>query len=266
MDGRKQSFRTVGEGEGVRRKAKRLVEQLNRMEQVPKDGEDRFLSWHRSGEPLPLDRAVRDHARAAKQTVAVSTATRYRQFAERLVERLGRVDLRRLQKEDIGRFVRAEHADGRGKDPTINACVLLRGAVLAALRTRDEAGRPHMAVALSRPSPPYASGTSIANKPMSPARLSSVGTTPGFFSPISAMRGITSLSMNSSAVRAIARCCSVKSSGVKTSSGMGSIRKAEPTGTLTANPPREDGAADAEGVASSPVHILATELVDRGSS
>jgi len=123
-----------------------------------------------------------------------------------------------------------------------------------------------MAVALSRPSPPYASGTSIANKPMSPARLSSVGTTPGFFSPISAMRGITSLSMNSSAVRAIARCCSVKSSGVKTSSGMGSIRKAEPTGTLTANPPREDGAADAEGVASSPVHILATELVDRGSS
>jgi hypothetical protein len=36
------------------------------MEQVPEDGEDRFLSWHRSGEPLPLDRAVRDHARAAK--------------------------------------------------------------------------------------------------------------------------------------------------------------------------------------------------------
>ena len=117
MDGRKQNFRTVGEGEGARRKAKRLASQLNRMEAVPEDGEDRFLSWHRSGEPLPLDRSVRDHARAAKQTVAVSTATRYRQFAERLVERLGGVDLRRLQKEDIGRFVRAEHADGRGKDP-----------------------------------------------------------------------------------------------------------------------------------------------------
>jgi integrase len=144
MEGRKQSFRTVGEGESARRKAKKLADQLNRMEQVPKDGEDRFLSWHRSGEPLPLDRAVRDHARAAKQTVAVSTATRYRQFAERLVERLGDVDLRRLQKEDIGRFVRAEHADGRGKDPAINACVLLRGAILAALRTRDETGRPHM--------------------------------------------------------------------------------------------------------------------------
>jgi len=144
MEDRKQSFRTVGEGESARRKAKKLADQLNRMEQVPKDGEDRFLSWHRSSEPLPLDRAVRDHARAAKQTVAVSTATRYRQFAERLVERLGGVDLRRLQKEDIGRFVRAEHADGRGKDPTINACVLLRGTILAALRTRDEVGRPHM--------------------------------------------------------------------------------------------------------------------------
>jgi len=57
MDGRKQSFRTVGEGEGARRKAKRLADQLKRVEQVPKDGEDRFLSWHRSGDPLPLDRA-----------------------------------------------------------------------------------------------------------------------------------------------------------------------------------------------------------------
>ena len=54
MDGRKQSFRTVGEGEGARRKAKRLANQLNRMEAVPKGGEERFLSWHRSGEPLPL--------------------------------------------------------------------------------------------------------------------------------------------------------------------------------------------------------------------
>jgi hypothetical protein len=77
LEGRKQQFRTVGEGERARRKAKRLAEQLNRMEQVPEDGEERFLSWHRSGEPLPLDRAVRDRARAAKHTVAVSTATRY---------------------------------------------------------------------------------------------------------------------------------------------------------------------------------------------
>jgi hypothetical protein len=57
MDGRKQSFRTVGEGEGARRKAKRLADHLKPVEQVPKDGEDRFLSWHRSGDPLPLDRA-----------------------------------------------------------------------------------------------------------------------------------------------------------------------------------------------------------------
>ena len=78
LEGRKQNFRTVGEGESARRKAKRLADQLNHMEEVPKGGEERFLSWHRSGEPLPLDRAVRDHARAAKHTVAVSTATRYR--------------------------------------------------------------------------------------------------------------------------------------------------------------------------------------------
>jgi integrase len=143
-EGRKQNFRTVGEGETARRKAEKLTRELNRMEEMPKNTEDRFLSWHRSGDPLPLDRAVRDYARAAKHTVAVSTATRYRQFAERLVERLGDMDLRRLQKEDVGKFVRAEHADGRGKDPSINACVLLRGTILAALRARDETGRPHM--------------------------------------------------------------------------------------------------------------------------
>ena len=32
--------------------------------------------------------------------------------------------------------------DGRAKDPTLNACVLVRGTVLAALRTKDEFYQP----------------------------------------------------------------------------------------------------------------------------
>ncbi len=60
MDRRKQSFRTVGEGEGARRKAKRLALKLNELEQAPVVARDRFLSWHEAGEPLPLDRTVRD--------------------------------------------------------------------------------------------------------------------------------------------------------------------------------------------------------------
>ena len=79
MDGRKQSFRTVGEGDAARRKAEKLAARLNHMETGERG---RFLSWHRSGEPLPLDRTVRDYARTAKDTVAASTAARYRQFAE----------------------------------------------------------------------------------------------------------------------------------------------------------------------------------------
>ena len=144
MEGRKQNFRTVGEGESARRKAKQLARKLNEVEQAPAVSSDRFLSWHEAGEPLPLDRTVRDFARAKRHTVAVSTAARYGQFAERLAERLGSIDLRRLQEEDVGRFVRDECADGRGKDPSINACVLLRGSILAALRALDEAGRPHL--------------------------------------------------------------------------------------------------------------------------
>jgi len=60
MEGRKQKFQTVGEGEGARRKAKKLAQRLNQMEEVEVSHGDRFLSWHRSGEPLPLDRAIRD--------------------------------------------------------------------------------------------------------------------------------------------------------------------------------------------------------------
>ncbi len=144
QEGRKQQFRTVADGEDRRRKAEELARQLAQLEAETTGDPDRFLSWHQSGEPLPLDRTVRDYARTAKDTVAASTAARYRQFAERLAGRLGAVDLRLLQKEDVGRFVRAEQADGRAPDPTINACVLLRSTVLAALRTKDEDGRTHL--------------------------------------------------------------------------------------------------------------------------
>jgi hypothetical protein len=59
MEGRKQKFQTVDEGEGARRKAKKLAQHLSEMEKVAESPEDRFLAWHRSGEPLPLDRAIR---------------------------------------------------------------------------------------------------------------------------------------------------------------------------------------------------------------
>ena len=35
MEGRKQKFQTVGEGEGARRKAKKLAQRLNQMEDAP---------------------------------------------------------------------------------------------------------------------------------------------------------------------------------------------------------------------------------------
>ena len=44
MEGRKQKFQTVGEGEGARRKAKKLAQQLARMEEVASSPEDRFLA------------------------------------------------------------------------------------------------------------------------------------------------------------------------------------------------------------------------------
>jgi hypothetical protein len=53
MEGRKQSFRTIGGGEGAWRKAKRLADQLDRMDAVPEDAEEQFPSWHRPGELLP---------------------------------------------------------------------------------------------------------------------------------------------------------------------------------------------------------------------
>ena len=46
QEGRKQNFRTVGEGETARRKDVKLAERLNRLEAGSSDGTDRFLAWH----------------------------------------------------------------------------------------------------------------------------------------------------------------------------------------------------------------------------
>ena len=58
MEGRKQKFQTVGEGEGARRKAKKLAQHLNQMEEAPASSEDRSLSSHRSGEPVVCQNSV----------------------------------------------------------------------------------------------------------------------------------------------------------------------------------------------------------------
>jgi len=74
-----------------------------------------------------------------------STARRYGQFGERLIARLGSPDLRDLPEEDVAEFVTAEFRDRRAKDPTINATVLLRSVMRAALAARDVYPRAHLA-------------------------------------------------------------------------------------------------------------------------
>jgi integrase len=106
---------------------------------------ERFLSWHMAGERLPLDRTVLDYVYHHSNSIGGSTARRYGQFGERMIARLVRLDLRDLREEDIAAFVTAEFKDGRTKDPTINACVLLRSVMRAALAARDVYRRAHLA-------------------------------------------------------------------------------------------------------------------------
>src|SRR5574340_1135633 len=73
----------------------------------------------------------------------------------------------------------------------------------------------------------------IAVRPSSPALRMHPSATPGSWCCMASRWGSTSLVKNSAAVRAMARCSSVKSSGVKISSGdRSSIRKAPPFGLL----------------------------------
>jgi integrase len=144
-EGRQQKWGTVGPGDEGKRDARQAALQLNRDESRKCADGERYLDWHRQGQPLPLDRTVRHYARAKKSTVASSTALRYAQFAERLAERLGDREVSRLTEEDIGEFIRAEHAADRAQDPTINACIMLRGAIRLALHTKDAKGQTHLA-------------------------------------------------------------------------------------------------------------------------
>ena len=145
MEGRRQQFHTVGpDAPESRARAEALATRLAEMEETQRPA-GHFLAWHRPGEPIPLDRAVRDRALHHGSTVGASTAARYRQFAERLALRLGDRDLTSLREEDIALFVEAEHADRRAPDPTVNACVFLNGTVLACTRARTPEGIPHLA-------------------------------------------------------------------------------------------------------------------------
>jgi len=132
----------VGPGDAGREEAELLAAEMQRLD---RQHGDRFLAWHRAGDPLPLDRTVRDYVHHHRNAVGSSTALRYAQFGERLVARLGDRDLRDLREEDIAAFVSAEHGDGRAADPTINACVLLRSVMRASLAARDASRIPHLA-------------------------------------------------------------------------------------------------------------------------
>ena len=83
-------------------------------------------------------------------------------------------------------------------------------------------------VTLSRPRPPYSSGTSTPISPRSAARLTSCRASDQSFSSSLSSTGRISFATNSSAVRAMRRCSSVSLSGVKTSSGSPDCRSHSP--------------------------------------
>src|SRR5580693_3655199 len=84
------------------------------------------------------------------------------------------------------------------------------------------------AVTLSISRPPYASGISAELRPSSPAFFSRSRVMEKSLCSIFSMLGTISLMANSSAVWPMSRCCSVKSSGVKTSSVLRSSRRKLP--------------------------------------
>src|SRR5690606_3696774 len=139
---RQVAWKTVGRDAQGEIEARALAIEMERQE--AEHGE-RFLSWHVAGERLPLDRTVRDYVHHHSKAIGGSTARRYGQFGERLIARLGSLDLRDLREEDVAEFVTAEFRDRRAKDPTINATVLLRSVMRAALAARDVYRRAHLA-------------------------------------------------------------------------------------------------------------------------
>src|SRR5665213_188087 len=81
--------------------------------------------------------------------------------------------------------------------------------------------------------PPYFSGRCTEVRPSSPALRSTDTATPGSWCWMASTLGAISLVQNSSVVRAMARCSSVKSSGEKIRSGdVGSMRNEPPLGLV----------------------------------
>src|ERR1700761_4490122 len=81
--------------------------------------------------------------------------------------------------------------------------------------------------------PPYFSGRCTEVRPISPALRSTDTATPGSWCWMASTLGAISFTQNSSVVREMARCSSVKSSGVNTCSGkVGSIRNPPPLGLV----------------------------------
>src|SRR5271156_5309193 len=81
--------------------------------------------------------------------------------------------------------------------------------------------------------PPYFSGRCTEVSPSSPALRNTAPATPGSWCWMASTLGAISLVQNSSVVRAMARCSSVKSSGEKSCSGdVGSMRNEPPLGLV----------------------------------
>jgi hypothetical protein len=85
------------------------------MERQAEEHGERSLSWHAAGEGLPLDRTLRGYVHHDSEAIGGSTARRHGRFGERLIARLGSLDLRDLREEDVAGFVTAECRDGRAK-------------------------------------------------------------------------------------------------------------------------------------------------------
>ena len=107
----------------------------------------------------------------------------------------------------------------------IPVCALKLTEKLAETAIRSETNAD---VTLSIARPPYSSGTSTDISPSLPASRSNSRVTAKFFASISATLGRIAFSANSAVVRAISRCSSEKSSGVKMSSGAAFERRKLP--------------------------------------
>jgi integrase len=144
--GQSQTSQNVGCGPDHEAEARSKAARLQLVEEAEAANGSGFLAWHAWGQPLPIDRLIRQFAAIKKKTVSASTHRRYVQYAERIAERFGASDAAQLTEEAIGDYVLDEYNDNRAPDPTINAAILLRGAIKKATSTTDSAGRSHLQI------------------------------------------------------------------------------------------------------------------------